>query len=69
MLPPLQSYIILSFSILVQICIQIINLMHIKLNDYWKIMSLVFAIVVAAIIVVGTLCIMSNLYKKMILIL
>ena len=68
-LPPKESYVIIALLILLQMYVQIINLMHIKSSDYWKIISLVFTLVVASIIVLGTLWIMSNLYKKMLIIL
>jgi len=68
-MPPKESYMIITLLILLQIYVQIINLMHIKSSDYWKIVSLVFTLVVASIIVLGTLWIMSNLYKKMLIIL
>ena len=66
-LPPLGSCIAVAILALIQLFVQLVYFLHLSTDSEarWNLVSAVFAVMVVAIILAGTLWIMFDLYTMM----
>jgi len=57
-------YVVLGIAI-VQLVVQVVFFLHIGRGSHWRLVTLIFTVIVVAIVVVGTIWVMDNLNYNM----